>query len=626
MVSRYLHQFLSWILRPPTGYDIWLHPASKKMIVPDLTGLSSATALLSTLESSPTTTPSSTNLAEITKSLRKFGRVSALLQASTGVPRTPQVANNRTLKGLQDRQSCSSGTVFYSCANGFTGCCSVDPCNPGGGCPDVTTSSTHAVSSATSTHSGTATTHSTTASSKTLTSTAGGTSTTTSIDSASATSTGSATVSALVATPAPACPGGNGTTFTDSSNIAYVIHCNADNSYSSDDTITVGTGGYSECFSACSLSTACAGFTYSGLDSGSCYLKQQMPTASFVAKAGSNYISCSKVNATAAASSATSPSSSAATSAGAAAKKSNTGAIAGGVVGGLAFLALLLLLIALLARHRRKKIEERRATVLHISHGPLEPQEMANAKHARSGSTAHDAFAPFGGSYYPPTHTRQRSIYQGHNEPGVQQWADRQMRNERNAADELRPWSPGDGAPPAFVSPGLRAEGGGVMLPASVYKLRSKPSADKVAMLDSTPIKRPLSQSSGSRSPRFTEHLSEMEDTSRPSTSNGPPEQQTSPLTPNKDSPTLGRGSGVSGISLADETRRKQHLLSFNNYEGSHVGPSGGDQGSTGATMKSPPAARSPDQVSPDLSNTPRESGFVVSPFGSLDLGTSHRS
>ena len=207
------------------------------------------------------------------------------------------------------------------------------------------------------------------------------------------------------------------TTFTDSSKLAYVIHCNADNSYSSDQTIQVGTGGYSECFLACSLSTACAGFTYNGLDSGSCYLKTQMPIGDYVAKAGSNYISCAKVNATASASSASPKGTASGT-----AKKSNTGAIAGGVVGGLVFLGLLLLLVALIAKNRRKKIEERRATVLFAHHGPIETQETTNSpKHGRSGSTAHDAFAPFGGSYYPPAHTRQRSIHQGHSEQGEQQ-------------------------------------------------------------------------------------------------------------------------------------------------------------------------------------------------------------
>lgn len=195
-----------------------------------------------------------------------------------------------------------------------------------------------------------------------------------------------------------------------------------DNTYSSDNTIEVGTGGYSECFSACSVSGLCAGFTYDGLDSGSCYLKQQMPSTQYVSRNGSNYVSCAKVNATAVAPS-VSTISGATTSRGA--KKGSAGIIAGGVVGGLAFLGLILLLVALIARNRRRKIERRRATITHIIQGPIEAQEMINTSpargHARSGSTAHDAFAPFGGSYYHPAHTRQRSIYQGQ-EPGETQW------------------------------------------------------------------------------------------------------------------------------------------------------------------------------------------------------------
>ena len=197
--------------------------------------------------------------------------------------------------------------------------------------------------------------------------------------------------------------------------------------------------------------------------------------------------------------------------------------------------------------------------------------------------------------------------------------ADRQFHKESNAVDESRQWTPDQ--PLSSLLPGYHANVGGVVLPGSVYKQRSNPSADRVAMLDGTPIKRPLSQSSGKRSPRFTEHISEMEDTSRPSTSNGPLEQR-SPRTPVTDSPTLGR---VSGVSLADETRRKQYLLSFNSYQDSHIGQSVEEQGSMTATMKSPPSVRSPDQVSPDLSGMPRDSTFVVSPLGSLDLQRSYR-
>ncbi|TKX25549.1 hypothetical protein C1H76_2199 [Elsinoe australis] len=37
---------------------------------------------------------------------------------------------------LHIRQDCPAGFNFYSCGNGFRGCCSVEPCNPNSTCPD----------------------------------------------------------------------------------------------------------------------------------------------------------------------------------------------------------------------------------------------------------------------------------------------------------------------------------------------------------------------------------------------------------------------------------------------------------------------------------------------------------
>ena len=42
-------------------------------------------------------------------------------------------------KGLQEKRSCASGTQLFRCDNGFTGCCSVDPGDADGGCPDEAT-------------------------------------------------------------------------------------------------------------------------------------------------------------------------------------------------------------------------------------------------------------------------------------------------------------------------------------------------------------------------------------------------------------------------------------------------------------------------------------------------------
>lgn len=439
MVIQHIFILLTWISCPSVA-QAWQRrlrtSVASKMFVPELSGLSDATEILTPSAESSQPAAHTADLLEVTKSLRRFGRESARLLASTGIPRSHPAVEEPN-RELQNRQSCASGTTFYSCANGFRGCCFVNPCNPSGGCPDAkTTSRASAAQTKTSEASATKTEaapRTTGASEKPSTTQEIKTSGTTKAESQTARSSiiaASSTVSSTAptsttnaaATPAPSCPAGNGTIFTDGSKIDYKIHCNSDNSYSSFKTITVGVGGYDQCFSACSISNQCAGFTFVGLDDGSCYLKQQLPASDFVAKNGTNYISCSKVDPTAAAPSPT-PSSNASSGK----KKTLAGAIAGGVIGGLAFLALLLFLIAFIARRRRKKIEEKRATITHIIQGPIETQQMldnsgAPAAHGRSGSTAHDAFAPFGGSYYQPSHTRQRSIYLAPHERGEQQW------------------------------------------------------------------------------------------------------------------------------------------------------------------------------------------------------------
>ncbi|KAF2226615.1 hypothetical protein BDZ85DRAFT_293535 [Elsinoe ampelina] len=40
------------------------------------------------------------------------------------------------MKVLYVRQDCPQGFNFYSCGNGFRGCCGVEPCNPGSTCPE----------------------------------------------------------------------------------------------------------------------------------------------------------------------------------------------------------------------------------------------------------------------------------------------------------------------------------------------------------------------------------------------------------------------------------------------------------------------------------------------------------
>ena len=178
--------------------------------------------------------------------------------------------------------------------------------------------------------------------------------------------------------------------------------------------------------------------------------------------------------------------------------------------------------------------------------------------------------------------------------------------------------------------PGQREPAVLAILPASVY--RGPPamsrSADKIAMLDSTPVSR---SSCGARSPRFPEHLPEMEDTSfrhsQPQAPSypytypaAPPSAITRITTPTTDSPTLGRQGypQPQQSSLADDLRRKQHLMAWNNYDASHAsGNAGeGEAHEMEATMvpKTPPAtARSPQQISPDTLPGPSDGRGLLS-------------
>ncbi len=60
-----------------------------------------------------------------------FGRPKAVLHASQS-PSRSTLAEKKPKGHIAPRQSCSHGEMFYKCANGFTGCCSVDPCDSGG--------------------------------------------------------------------------------------------------------------------------------------------------------------------------------------------------------------------------------------------------------------------------------------------------------------------------------------------------------------------------------------------------------------------------------------------------------------------------------------------------------------
>ena len=183
------------------------------------------------------------------------------------------------------------------------------------------------------------------------------------------------------------------------------------------------------------------------------------------------------------------------------------------------------------------------------------------------------------------------------------------------------------------------ASSAGFEMQSTGYRRDSQRLADAVAMLDGTPVPAPSSVSNGSRSPRFREHMSELEDTSSytaPPTPPLPAHKRLSRLSTamDRDSPTLGgQPADPPGQNLsASAPKPRDHMMSWNNYDEKHTFQTSGanDAGeAVGATMmtaaKSLPKALSPGsdkhQVSPDLSSTPLDRSFVVSPFGSVDMG-----
>jgi hypothetical protein len=373
----------------------------------------------------------------LSKAARRFNR-------STVVPFRETSRSQKYRKAMVVGE-CPQGQNYYSCqANGFTGCCSKNPCNPGVVCSESNDSTTATLEStsaalsqsttelATGTSSASAVTTATTANSKSETREVSSAVTSTTETFAEATRNTTAPQVGAEVISAPSCPKGNGTTFSDNNNIAYIVHCASDNTAESYNSVQVSIGGYAQCFSSCSTSRDCAGFTYVGLDGGVCYLKATMPNDTYVAKDMNNYISCAKLDPNASASQPTPTPTQSPSYFPSPSKNPNKGAVAGGIVGGLATIALVLILIAFLARRRRKSLESKRATLTHVFGGPIEPGHCnRNAQatlplHNRTGSTStsSDPFVQFGGTYPPCTqpemgmsqHTRQRSVYRSNGE------------------------------------------------------------------------------------------------------------------------------------------------------------------------------------------------------------------
>jgi hypothetical protein len=263
--------FWTWVAHLPLRRNAERFSAAvAKMMIPDLTGLSAASNQPEVVQEDE----SAADVVTITKTLRRVRNVgtspngfSTATRGSVARRQPPRVVGL-----IQERQNtnCPSGKAYYSCSSnfgGFVGCCSSDPCT-NNGCPDnkSSTSGSSKATSSTSSAQRTSTGSSQTAS-KTSSSSRSGNSTSSRSTPAIQTATASGSLGASPSASGkpssespPPCPAGNGTTYSDISNIAYQILCGIDNTYDSWNSIQVATGGYGECFSACSTSGACGGF------------------------------------------------------------------------------------------------------------------------------------------------------------------------------------------------------------------------------------------------------------------------------------------------------------------------------------------------------------------------------
>ncbi len=159
--------------------------------------------------------------------------------------------------------------------------------------------------------------------------------------------------------------------------------------------------------------------------------------------------------------------------------------------------------------------------------------------------------------------------------------------------------------------PGMRAEGETELLPL-IYQPTMPQRTDHLAMPDAAAF-RPSPRDSGSRSPRFHEHLDDD------------PYQLSfrsmMPPSPANDSPTLGRlRLRPPATPLADQVRRQQHIAyrapvpNINPHDA--ASRSGNEVESRG-----PYSTRCVSPVSPASNNDPLDRDFAVSPLFSSNKG-----
>lgn len=136
------------------------------MIVPDLKGVSQALQSFFNTTSgdfgatsqAPLTSTPLTSLETIRSDGRRrgsFGRGDVILQAAS---RAAAAASAQDVKNtafasdaVEKRQTCPNGYTFYSCDNGFSGCCDDNPCIRNAQCQSIATSTFNALSGTTAT-------------------------------------------------------------------------------------------------------------------------------------------------------------------------------------------------------------------------------------------------------------------------------------------------------------------------------------------------------------------------------------------------------------------------------------------------------------------------------------------
>lgn len=347
------------------------------------------------------------------------------------------------------------------------------------------------------------------------------------------------------------CPAANSTVYVDFNNVSYDIHCSADNNYTSFDTVTIASGGFATCFGACDNATACEGFTYVGNDSGSCYLKESMPESDYSNTAGGNYISVARTNATQAngtsptsssSSSSSSTTSSTATSSSTASStpthsSSKAGVIVGAVVGGVAAILICLLAFFIFSRRRNNKIDiARKASKAKTSSEPV-VEQPGNG----------EVFAPYGGKSLTSPFSSQNptDMYQGFHREGL-------ASRGRDSSAVMSSTDSTDYSKADYYMPTpARA-------PLDAGTKDDAKEEQGPAMLDSREMK----------SRPYTPTISEMADTS-PTALRGHEMMSPAASISTDESPVLGRHSmsARGGRGIANETMRRKHIMSWNNYD-----------------------------------------------------------